>query len=548
MVQIPLPIFIVSFPMTISSSGVEKSRRIVLTRLGSDVLIIAVAISGHLAFVLGSYFVNKSLGFPLDDAWIYQTFARNVAQRGEWAFVPGNPSTAATSILWVPILSIGHLFGLEPVLWTYLSGCILLILAGLGASRMLTADSNLHRLLIGLAVVMEWHLVWASASGMETILLVAAIIWFWVWFLHNSPTTSGFTWHNGFILGMWVGLLSSIRPEAAVAPLIAAFYGIAFHGSPTSKIGWLLGWGVGLLLSLLPMAMLNFRLSGELLPSTASAKQAEYKVLLALPFTHRFFEQVSNAFIGPQVILIPGLIAGMWTAYSRKPISFDYFLPLIWVLLHWGLYAARLPVGFQHGRYAMPTLPIIVIYSVSGALAFARPQSRVLWKRMVSTTWLGSAGILFPAFLVVLGVPAFVRDVAFIEQEMVQSARWLGRHIPFSSTYAAHDIGAIGYFAMPQRLIDLAGLTTPELIPNIHNTEFLADYIVNEGADYLIVFPNWSAGISSYQTLVNDPRFCPVWSTEELPDYRGLSGALGPMSVYEVNFEGECGLGGQESR
>ena len=40
------------------------------------------------------------LGFPLDDAWIHQTYARNLGLRAEFSFVPGQPSAGSTSPLW----------------------------------------------------------------------------------------------------------------------------------------------------------------------------------------------------------------------------------------------------------------------------------------------------------------------------------------------------------------------------------------------------------------------------------------------------------------
>ena len=36
-------------------------------------------------------------GFPLDDAWIHQVYARHLGQLGEWAFLPGQPSAGSTS-------------------------------------------------------------------------------------------------------------------------------------------------------------------------------------------------------------------------------------------------------------------------------------------------------------------------------------------------------------------------------------------------------------------------------------------------------------------
>ena len=52
-------------------------------------------------------------GFPLDDAWIHQTYARNLANAGQLAYVPGQPSAGSTSPAWSFLLSISYLLGLD---------------------------------------------------------------------------------------------------------------------------------------------------------------------------------------------------------------------------------------------------------------------------------------------------------------------------------------------------------------------------------------------------------------------------------------------------
>jgi hypothetical protein len=74
---------------------------------------------------LGGYLLASALvyrvGFPLDDAWIHQTYARNLALRSEWAFLPGEPSAGSTAPLWSALLAVGHVFRRSYV-WTYLLG------------------------------------------------------------------------------------------------------------------------------------------------------------------------------------------------------------------------------------------------------------------------------------------------------------------------------------------------------------------------------------------------------------------------------------------
>ena len=38
-----------------------------------------------------------TVGFPLDDGWIHQTYARSLAAGHGWAYSPGEPSAGATA-------------------------------------------------------------------------------------------------------------------------------------------------------------------------------------------------------------------------------------------------------------------------------------------------------------------------------------------------------------------------------------------------------------------------------------------------------------------
>jgi hypothetical protein len=64
-----------------------------------------LAVAGYLAWT----YANGLLGFPLDDAWIHQTYARNLAETGQLAYLPGQPCSGHTS------RSIAALLGFPPV-------------------------------------------------------------------------------------------------------------------------------------------------------------------------------------------------------------------------------------------------------------------------------------------------------------------------------------------------------------------------------------------------------------------------------------------------
>ncbi len=495
-------------------------------------LVLAVAVAGF--YLLASWLAGAA-GFPLDDAWIHQTYARNLAESGQLAFTPGVPSGGSTAPLWSLLLSLGYALGMPFRAWTYGLGILFLGLTGwsisLLAGRLFPRQRSLG-VWVGLFAVLEWHLVWAAVSGMETMLFVWLSVLLVERYAAGWPVVSG---RRAFGLGLLGGLLVLTRPEGiGLVGLVGLDMARRWWGHQPNRpgAGWLAArWGAvaaGVALPLLPYVLFHLSLTGLPFPNTLYAKQAEYGVVLSsYPLWWRLFgsagptvETVQGVFrvifIGPQFLLLPGLVWAAWlTVRERRA---ELWFIWAWWLSFLLLYGLRLPVTYQHGRYQIPAIVWVVLLGVWGAARLmGLMQRRRLW-RVVSRVWGVSLALLLLAFTLI-GARSYARDVQFIEREMVAAARWLEANTPPDALLAAHDIGAIGYFTR-RPLLDLAGLVTPEVIPFIRDEAALFAFVQARQANYLVTFPDW------YPAMVTQPALSPVYKA-----------GGGSMTVYRVEIE-----------
>lgn len=260
------------------------------------------------AITVGTCLVaTRASGFPLDDAWIHQDFARTLATTGRFAYLPGHSGAGSTSPLWVLLLLPPQVLAHGgPPLWALTAWAAVLgtiILGGLalvtgtvagalaraaGAPREVVA---LAGPLAAVATLTEWHLVWAAASGMETDLfaLLALVV-----FLAAARGV------RPLALGVFGGLAVAVRPEGlavigvvvvagawAVARGVVArragargSEGTATGSEPRAMLTWARVWlapfVAGALVPLVPYGVLNVVAGGDVLPSTLAAKAAYY--------------------------------------------------------------------------------------------------------------------------------------------------------------------------------------------------------------------------------------------------------------------------------
>lgn len=502
-----------------------------------DLLLLAMC-----AALVVLYVGTANGGFPLDDSWIHQVYGRNLAQTGQWAFVPGQPSAASTSPLYTVLLSIGYKLNISYRFWTHLLGGLALFVTALVGARMaerLMPEQRFAGLLAGVVIALAWHLVWAAASGMETMLfsmftlVLMAVAWREL--DERSPRLASVAL-RGLIFGGLAALATLTRPEGV---MLAGFVGLAMlavrpQGSLRGVIVWGLAAAIGFGVVIAPYLILNLQLTGGLLPDTAAAKQAQIAPFLAASYLSRLVDMAMPLVAGGQTLLLPGMVyfAVVELGQTRKELSKVFFLlPLLWAVALVMLYAARLPAPYQHGRYVIPALPSLLVAGVVGSVWLVRLGQRSLAGRVLTRALVASALLVFVFFAFVTGPGIYAKDVHIIDEEMVTAARWIDANIPPDDLLAIHDIGAVGYFT-PRPILDIAGLVNPEVIPILLDKDALWQMLQERGARYLLAFPDQVPGGD-----VTDKHLCPVYTTNG-PTAPAAGGHN--MTLYALTWNGKC--------
>lgn len=453
-------------------------------------------------------------GFPLDDAWIHQTYARNLGLHGVMAFSPGIPSTGSTSFLWTLLLAAGYFLKLPFYAWTYFLGGLFGVATAFLAALLNQDyfDNFRNSVIIAVLCMAEWHLAWAGVSGMETGLFTCLTLLFFLLLKRGvSP----------YLLGGLAGIVVLVRPEGI---LLALVYGLHLLLTRRRDVKRMLLDGAAFLLLFLivmsPWILFNLSYSGRPFPNTISAKFMQYGYPPSVERTLHYFWDVLIYFLnGPLLLLAPGAGYAIYSAIRIKNLPLLYG-PL-WSLSLIGLYAVALPVIYDQGRYLMPIIPFIIVYGVEGLdriLHLLSPRSTVLR----AAVWTLLFGMMF--VLWVNGASDFSYRVRLFDAVHISAARWINDHAAEDAVLATHDIGIIGY-ETERQIVDLAGLVTTEIVPLMDDPAKMAEYLRERDVSYMLVYSGYYRDLL---TLLNAKLvFSP--GAEQL---RALG--VEPFEVYEI--------------
>jgi arabinofuranosyltransferase len=485
-------------------------------------------------------FTGGQGGVPLDDAWIHFQFARNLARGDGLSFNPGEPTSGSTAPLWTLLLAGAYFLGCDfPVAGQVLSGAC--FLAALVATYILGARLTGKRwlgALAGAVVAVNGRMVWAGLSALETCLFAALSLLAINAHIRDRAilrqAQDGFLRQAQGPAGRYrlstaalFGLAALSRPEGYLlfALSLADFLWASWRRSRITHHASRITYYVSRILLpalifaaiVLPYLLFSLRTSGHLLPNTYHAKAgvdlrpdldflsltARYLILdnpLLLPFY----------VLGLGVLLFPTLSSatGLGETSPQRQASllslWSAGLPVIYACLHAVLY--------QHGRYLIPLIPVNAVAGVVGLLEAGRLATRRGYR------WRGSpkALALLVGVLVIVGtawrLPTMARLYAWnvdnINEMHVALGEWVAEHTPPDAVLALNDIGAIAYVS-ERPIVDLAGLVTPEVIPLLRAPDRdarLADFMAEQGVQYVVIFPNWFPGLAA-RTDVLEPVY-----------------------------------------
>ena len=168
-------------------------------------------------------------------------------------------------------------------------------------------------------------------------------------------------------------------------------------------------------------------------------------------------------------------------------------------------------IAGNFGRYYFPLFPVVAVLGVLGlerAAAALGPRVAAGRLRLPLRAAL-AALLLWPTAAALVEGPLFyARNVANVQASDVRVARWLAPRLPPEAVLAVNDIGALK-FLLPNRVIDLAGIATPEVRRRMNAAaarrepweRAVADYLAERRPDYLVIFPDWFPNLSQRPPL-----------------------------------------------
>ena len=503
---------------------------------------VLVSVAAGIYFIYSANKTNGYFGFPLDDPWIHLTFAKNLIEYGSFSYFKNELVTSgSTSPIYTLLLSLFYIFSNNEFIISYLLGVVFggLVLYMLTKLSFLQfKNSGLLAILVALLIALQPRLNLINVSGMETsmfIFLIASSL-----FAYQSKKI--------VLLGISLGLTIWCRPDGFVLWIAIAldyflrktFLGKNISPSSEQNINFR---EIGTAFSIAAIFagayfIFNYILSGSVLPNTFSAKIEYYSQRNRILFIK---DEVLKYFSEAEFILIWLPFLFYLLMIIKSTIKREYNTYLVFVLFIIGLiavYYIKLPFAHRFGRYLMPVIPFYILIAVAGIekiISFIQARfskGRSTFPNIIFIAYAIAVIILF-GYQNTKSSEEYSFLCKYHNDRHVAAGKWINKNTIESDVIATHDVGAIAFYGK-RKIIDMAGLITPELLEHLNDrlySEYLNDYLAKQKVDYIITLRNW------FEVVNDKPIFTPINSFEFLDIFKFNPGRthIQPREVSQRN-------------
>ncbi len=244
---------------------------------------------------------------------------------------------------------------------------------------------------------------------------------------------------------------------------------------------------------------------GRFLPSTLDAKLAQGKTGLWPPFFNDLPEMFSS--FGSEFSLNGSPFLNLWYLLLFVGLLYvalkkrKWLLLVLWVGVYVLCYSMLEVPSYQW--YQLPILFVLQILVAFGLMAIVKQLMKLRHPRY--------AGLALSLLLVASALFLLGRNNISTTLDWPYDTRaehypvlcdWINKNTEPDDSIAYIEVGYLGFFTN-NRIIDLAGLVTPEVIPHIANGDFAWGFL-NSKPDYYIYYPAFDWALHDIRA---DPQF-----------------------------------------
>lgn len=471
--------------------------------------IAALSVLLAVVYLISANSVNGYNGFPLDDPWIHLTFAKNLAEYGSFSYFKNEMSTAgSTSPIYTMILAVGFLITKNEMVLSYVLGIIFFVLAGIWFYRLSSFEflrENIFALACTAIFVIDKWMNFIADSGMETTMFIFLLL----------ITAYSYKKRQSVATAVFAGLLIWTRPDATafLGALVLDYLWCVYLAKKDKSIvlftkSELIKMGGIFAVIVLAYFGMNLKLSGSILPNTYNAKLTYYSPEFRSRSAFLQGEVWDYFTSGAYGLIMFGFIISIlkFVFDTAKKKYNPNFLYIVFTFALVFIYWYKLPYAHRFGRYLMPIIPFLIIVSMGGFRELARLTASYFKSKQIAN----GLNFILILLVLVLSVPnyldnktAFATECKYINDRQVVAAKWIRDNTKETDIIGTHDVGAIAFYSQ-RKIVDVAGLVTPELINKLHDknyVEYMREYLKKNNVAYLAFLREW------YRVVNQTPLF-----------------------------------------